>query len=152
MSNIIPPLPFTLANGSTADASQVMADLNQIRDSVNLLSTVSPILQVQYSGLSADGTVFVLPARAMVLFIMVQNTGAVETSSHFQVDFAQLSSFNLNGSNTLIAGATSLDYTNNLGNSNSGFFGGYTTATNFVLHNSGWNGTTATLTVCYIQL
>lgn len=33
--SIIPPLPFTLTNGTTADASQVMADLNQIRDNVN---------------------------------------------------------------------------------------------------------------------
>lgn len=35
MTDIIAPLPFTLANGTTADASQVMADLNQIRSDVN---------------------------------------------------------------------------------------------------------------------
>lgn len=32
---IISPLPFTLTNGTTADATQVMADLNQIRNDVN---------------------------------------------------------------------------------------------------------------------
>lgn len=32
---IIAPLPFTLQNGTTADADQVMADLNQIRNDVN---------------------------------------------------------------------------------------------------------------------
>lgn len=33
--SIISPLPFTLTNGTSADASQVMADLDQIRDDVN---------------------------------------------------------------------------------------------------------------------
>jgi hypothetical protein len=33
--SIIPPLPFTLTNGTVADASEVMANLNQIRDNVN---------------------------------------------------------------------------------------------------------------------
>lgn len=33
---IISPLPFTLANGTTADADKVMADLNQIRNDVNV--------------------------------------------------------------------------------------------------------------------
>lgn len=32
---IISPLPFALTNGTTADATQVMADLNQIRTDVN---------------------------------------------------------------------------------------------------------------------
>ncbi len=32
---IVSPLPFTLTNGTTADASQVQADLDQIRDDVN---------------------------------------------------------------------------------------------------------------------
>lgn len=32
---IIGPLPFTLTNGTTADASQVQADLDQIRNDVN---------------------------------------------------------------------------------------------------------------------
>lgn len=34
--SIIPPFPFALVNGTVADASQVMADLNQIRDNVNV--------------------------------------------------------------------------------------------------------------------
>lgn len=36
MTDIIAPLPFTLTNGTTADADQVRADLNQIRNDVNL--------------------------------------------------------------------------------------------------------------------
>ena len=36
MTDIISPLPFTLTNGTTADASQVMADLDQIRNDVNV--------------------------------------------------------------------------------------------------------------------
>jgi hypothetical protein len=35
MTDIITPLPFVLTNGTTADATQVMADLNQIRNDVN---------------------------------------------------------------------------------------------------------------------
>lgn len=35
MADIISTLPFNLTNGSTADASQVMANLNQIVDDVN---------------------------------------------------------------------------------------------------------------------
>jgi hypothetical protein len=35
MSNIISSLPFTLTNGQPNDASQVMANLNQIRNDVN---------------------------------------------------------------------------------------------------------------------
>ncbi len=36
MTNIISPLPFTLTNGTTADASQVQADLDAIRNDVNV--------------------------------------------------------------------------------------------------------------------
>lgn len=35
MSDIIAPLPFDLTNNTTADADQVMADLNQIRNDIN---------------------------------------------------------------------------------------------------------------------
>ena len=35
MTDIISPLPFNLTNGQVADASQVMADLQQIRGDVN---------------------------------------------------------------------------------------------------------------------
>lgn len=35
MTDIVPALPFTLTNGTTADATQVMANLNDIRDGVN---------------------------------------------------------------------------------------------------------------------
>lgn len=46
--NIIGTLPYTLTNGQTADASQVMADLNAIVNSVNDVSTgAAPIPSVQ---------------------------------------------------------------------------------------------------------
>lgn len=36
MTDIIAPLPFILTNGTTADATQVMADLNEIRNDINV--------------------------------------------------------------------------------------------------------------------
>jgi hypothetical protein len=35
MAEICPPYPFTLTNGTTADATQVMADFNTVRNAVN---------------------------------------------------------------------------------------------------------------------
>jgi len=50
MAIVTLPLPYVLANGSTADATQVMADLNTIAANVN--SNAAPIASPSFTGQS----------------------------------------------------------------------------------------------------
>lgn len=53
MTDIIAPLPFTLTNGTTADADQVRADLNQIRNDVNVQVPIA--ISAAVAGIVAGG-------------------------------------------------------------------------------------------------
>lgn len=77
--SIISPLPFTLTNGEVADGSQVMADLNQIRNDVNSnavdinqISSVGNIKSVTSGNLSSNGSSVTIPARSMPILYAVE--------------------------------------------------------------------------------
>lgn len=94
MSDIIPPLPFTLANGTTADATEVMADLNTLRNNININvpSLISGILVLQDLGRTVNGTI-TFPAKSVIPFIVTRNT-TVSPTADFIFTFSGGSPFN----------------------------------------------------------
>lgn len=87
--SIISPLPFTLQNGTTADASEVMADLNQIRDDVNQNAANGGQLGVpSYKGalvIAGVGGQTLLHAASNIL---IYNGGVtIDTNSIFNASF-----------------------------------------------------------------
>jgi hypothetical protein len=66
------PLPYPLTNGQTADATQVMADLNQIINCINNLNSSPPQVTVLTSGTNATYTT---PANAKYLTVEMVGGG-----------------------------------------------------------------------------
>lgn len=80
MTNIISALPFNLINGTTADASQVMANLNQIVNDVNEnAQTKTSSDSINLLGITED-TTFTLPAYALVTNIYVYVVSGILSS------------------------------------------------------------------------
>lgn len=84
-AQLVGPLPYTLTNGTTADATQVMADLNKIVNDVNT-NVVFPSFTQQGYYAAATGTgnaliVSVSPAPALYVPGMVLNIKASATNT-----------------------------------------------------------------------
>jgi hypothetical protein len=86
---IIAPLPFTLANGTTADADQVMADLNQIRNDVNV--------QVPAAILAAPSLAY----RGCAVYNTTNQTFAIATALSFDSEIIDTDSIHASPSSRM---------------------------------------------------
>lgn len=82
---IISPLPFTLVNGTVADASKVLADLQHIVDQVNAnasqIGSGGAISSVTVSGITANGSTITLPDGSIPLFLRISSADATPNGS-----------------------------------------------------------------------
>jgi hypothetical protein len=142
MANIIGILPVALANGTTADASQVMADFNYIVNQVNAnalpsgatsmpnLATIGPVVTLLLTTTGDPGLQLTNTSGADGAVIMLLGNGTTTPSKRIRVQNGILQV--VNDANTLVI--TSIDDAGNLtakGNlsaSGSGFITGNITA------------------------
>lgn len=90
---IISALPYNLQNNNTADATQVMANINQIRNDVN--NNAQPAgngqsFQIKLTGITTD-TAFTLPANSIITGVILYVTAGSLNASPPQIYFSNSS-------------------------------------------------------------